>query len=279
MNTSQKIILGILTFGIVCTFTPILVKAQDPLPPGRDSQSEEEEPLVDQELPLGEEELPPEGQEPQEDTAEGEEGGQQEERAQDIEEAVKEQDTPAGTRTIVLDGAVTLNYVFDNAAESFVIKYSFHIEGNAAADAAVIKGEADIKGDVEGFLAKWPEGECKLSVTIPKIPFEMSFRANGEEKGRVSFKLKDKILETWESRCTFSDAPGKTFQTRGTPEEWLNKALQKARPPLSSITVKLDVEEATTTTFQISKQILKDPPIGTAEIEGTGVITIKPGGE
>ncbi|MBI4126313.1 MAG: hypothetical protein HY465_02345 [Deltaproteobacteria bacterium] len=270
MMKSKKLLLTTTALVAVFLSTPLVAQAQDPLPPGRESQSEEE-PLVDQDLPLGEEELPPEEQEPQDDAAE--------ERAQEIEDAVKEDEAPAGTRTIVLDGAVTLNYVFDNASESFIIKYSFHIEGNAAADAAVIKGEADIKGDVEGFLAKWPEGECKLSVTIPKIPFEMSFRASGEEKGRVSFKLKDKILETWESRCTFSDAPGKTFQTRGTPEEWLNKALQKARPPLNSISVKLDVEEATTTTFQISKQILKDPPIGTAEIEGTGVITVKPAGE
>ena len=194
------------------------------------------------------------------------------------EEQTEEGAEEPGKRSIVLDGAVTLNYVFDNSPESFIIKYSFHVEGEAAANVAVIKGDAEIKSDVEGFLAKWPDGECKLTVTIPKVPFEMTFRQGSEDRGNMNMSFKEKILETWESRCTFSDTPGKTFQTRGNPEEWLNKALQKARPPLKAIALKLSADEETTTTFTISKQTFKDPPLGTAEVEGTGVITIKPAG-
>ena len=90
-------------------------------------------------------------------------------------------------------------------------------------------------------------------------------------------QLKRKIIfENWASKCTFTDAPGARFETTGPPEKWLAKAVEKARPPLRSIVADVTDEE-TTTSFVINKEVLDDPPIGTIEIEGTGVVTITPG--
>ena len=88
-------------------------------------------------------------------------------------------------------------------------------------------------------------------------------------------RFKGKVLETWTSTCSFQGAD-KKFETVGDPERWLSRALAKARPPLSSLGIKLEDGKPSTTTFNIRKQVLKDPPLGTAEIEGTGVITITP---
>lgn len=177
---------------------------------------------------------------------------------------------------VKINAAIRASYVFNDSPDSFVIKYRWEIEGQANASTAVIRGEADISAEVEGFLAKWPTGECNLSVTIPKVPFELTFRRSGEEKGSVALKFRRNILETWQSKCTFTDAPGARFETTGNPERWLGRAVEKSRPPLRSIVTDLgDIE--TTTSFVINKEVIDDPPLGSVEVEGTGVVTITPG--
>lgn len=177
---------------------------------------------------------------------------------------------------IKINAAIRANYVMNDSPDSFVIKYRWEIEGQANAETAVIRGNATISAEVEGFLAKWPTGECTLNVTIPQVPFELTFRKSGEDKGSVALKFRRNIMENWESKCTFTDAPGARFETTGDPEKWLAKAIEKARPPLRSIVTDLTDEE-TTTSFVINKEVLDDPPLGTVEIEGTGVVTITPG--
>jgi hypothetical protein len=178
--------------------------------------------------------------------------------------------------TVKINAAIRANYVFNDSPDSFVIKYRWEIVGQANAATAVIRGDAEISAEVEGFLAKWPTGECSLSVTIPKVPFELTFRKSDEERGSVALKFRRNIMENWQSKCTFTDAPGARFETTGDPERWLAKAVEKARPPLRSIVTDLGDEE-TTTSFVINKEVIDDPPLGTVEIEGTGVVTITPG--
>jgi len=177
---------------------------------------------------------------------------------------------------IKINAAIRANYVFNDSPDSFLVKYRWEIEGQANAATAVIRGNANISAEVEGFLAKWPTGECTLNVTIPKVPFEITFRRSGEDKGSVALKFRRNIMENWESKCTFTDAPGARFETTGDPEKWLARAIEKARPPLRSIVTDVTDEE-TTQSFVINKEVLDDPPIGTVEIEGTGVVTITPG--
>ncbi len=227
-----------------------------------------------------------------EDTAAADEAALEEEPLEEGEEVLQEEapldrafegaaeDIEPGAEEnrwrVKINAAIRANYVFNDSPDSFLIKYRWEIEGQANAQTAVIRGDADISADVEGFLAKWPTGECSLSVTIPKVPFEMTFNKSEEEKGSVSLKFRRNILENWESKCTFTDAPGARFETSGDPERWLAKAVEKARPPLRSIVADITDEE-TTTSFVINKEILDDPPLGTIEIEGTGVVTISPG--
>lgn len=181
-------------------------------------------------------------------------------------------------REVVIDSLVNLNYIFNGSPDSFILKYHVHLEGKVAAATSVIKGNASINTEVTGFLAKWPTGSCKLSVSIPDSPFEMTFRKTAEDKAMIDLKFTNPITETWESQCTFQDAPDAKFNTKGDPEKWLAKAFEKARPPLTRLTVNLNAEESTTMKFEIGKQTIKDPPLGSAEVDGTGVITINPGG-
>ncbi|MFH1874809.1 MAG: hypothetical protein ABH859_06470 [Pseudomonadota bacterium] len=180
-------------------------------------------------------------------------------------------------RNIVIDAIVRLNYVFDNSPDSFVIKYAIHFEGKTAAKVAVVKGNASISTEVEGFLAKWPTGQCKLSVTIPDTAFGLTFSRTSDEQATLNLRFTNPIIETWESECSFKDAPEAKFNTKGDPEKWLAKALQNTSPPLAQLTVPLARDESSTMKFVINKQMLKDPPLGTAEIEGTGVVTINSG--
>ncbi|MFH0799620.1 MAG: hypothetical protein V2A66_05495 [Pseudomonadota bacterium] len=198
--------------------------------------------------------------------------------------------TPAGERVeggapregetrwnVTITGAVIVNYVFNEEASNFTVKYRWEVKGQANAETAVIHGDAEFNAEVAGPLSKWPTGECKLEITVPKVPFELTFRRSNEQKGSMKLVFKRAITEDWQSKCTFTDAPNAKFDTRGSPETWLTKAMDKARPPLRDIIADMGTEEKTTR-FVINKEIIPDPPLGSAEIEGTGVITIKPGG-
>lgn len=180
--------------------------------------------------------------------------------------------------TVSMTVAVLMNYVFTDSNDSFTIRYRFEIKGTVNAETAVLRGDLDINADVQGSLAKWPTGECTLSVNVPKVPYELTFRKTGDDKTSLRLVLRRAVNEDWQSRCTFSDSPGARLETRGAPETWLAKALEKARPPLKDLIADIG-EEETTTRFIISKEQISDPPLGSGEIEGTGVITIRPGGE
>ncbi len=178
---------------------------------------------------------------------------------------------------VKINAAIRAHYVFNDSPDNFVVKYRWEIKGQANANTAVIRGDADINADVEGFLSKWPTGQCKLEIGISKVPYEVTFQRNGEDKGSIALQFRRPITEDWQSRCSFTDAPGAKFDTRGEPEKILARAIEKARPPLRSIVTDIKNEE-TTTTFVISKEVIDDPPLGTIEIEGTGVVTVTPGG-
>lgn len=203
-----------------------------------------------------------------------------EETAREVEETVKKEAAEGGeqaiARRIKIAGIIIMNYVFEDSPNAFVVKYRIDMSGETFADTAVIRGDVDLGADVDGSLWKFPTGECKLDISIPKVPFEISFRKTGEDKGSLQLIFKKAITEDWKSRCTFQDAPGASFDTTGPPEKWLERALQKARPPLKSIVVDLKNEE-TTMPLVISKEIIGDPPIGSMEIEGTLSTTVSPG--
>jgi len=181
-------------------------------------------------------------------------------------------------RKVMIDGMVTLNYVFNNAPESFIVKYHFRIEGDTRARTAVIRGEANIDAKVEGALAKWSGGECKLNISISKAPFQVTFRRKEDsEDATINLRFTKPIMEEWESECNFGEGV-KPFITKGTPEKWLQRALSKTSPPLRSLTAKLSEDEKTTSTFLVNRHQINDPPLGTIEAEGKGTIIIIPAG-
>jgi len=178
-------------------------------------------------------------------------------------------------RKIGITGAILMNYVFDNSPNSFTVKYRIEMSGKTFLDTATIKGDVKIEAKVEGPLWAFPTGECDLNITVPSTPFEMVFRKINDDKANIKLIMKKTILETWESKCNFTDSPDASFNTFGPPEKWLQKALSKARPPFRSIMVNLK-DEKTSTPVVIAKQTLGDPPLGSIEMEGSLFVTVEP---
>lgn len=182
-----------------------------------------------------------------------------------------------GPRRLTIDAVVTVDYLFFHSPDRFKVKYHLNLGGDVPQDVTVLKGQAKVATDVSGYLAKWEEGECVLKVTIAEVPYEIAFKKNAENEADVEVKFPQPIMEDWESLCTFLDDPNAKLNTRGTPEKWIAVALEKASPPLSRLAAPLSADEATTVRFTIAKHTVQDENIGSAELEGNGVITIQPG--
>lgn len=178
---------------------------------------------------------------------------------------------------MTMDIAVGLTYVFSETGESFSIKYNMNFKATFDKPLQIIKGKAKISARPEGYLAKWPTGECKLGISIANIPYEIIFsKPEEEDVCTIKLNFKKKILETWRSTCIFTDAPGAKFETTGPPEKWLETILKDMSPPLNRITAELSPDTPTTVMLTIAPMDINDPPIGSANVEGTGIVTLKP---
>ena len=142
----------------------------------------------------------------------------------------------------------------------------------------LVKGSGQITTGINGFLAKWPTGECALNISVGDLPFEMVFNKIAEEQVHVDIRIVGELSENWESNCTFIDAPGSKFHTSGTPEKWVIRALKRPIPSFSDLTIPIDRLHKMTTTlkFQIEQFLIPDPPLGSAELKGGGTIQIIP---
>jgi|SRR3989338_6484067 len=186
-------------------------------------------------------------------------------------------DLEAGVLKVRIQGTVSLSYVFAESPESFVITYNFSVEDFIRNKVEVKTGEAEIRAQVKGALAKWPSGECQLMITVGKIPYEVIFNRVKEDEARIDLKFKNSILETWESKCKFSDAGGREFNTVGTPEKWLDSALTKTQPPLRRMLIKFpEGSTPSSVDFNIERHLIPDVPLGSVEIEGKGKLELIP---
>lgn len=182
-----------------------------------------------------------------------------------------------GEWLVTLTADITVNYTFNDAAKDNV-KVIYHVElgGPMEAKAAMIRGTAKIKTNIEGFLAKWNNGQCLLQVSIADVPYEMTIVREGDTKLKLGLLFKQKILEDWQSLCTFLDAPDSRFYTKGEPEKWIGEALQKTEPDLNKLSMTISEKEKTETKFKINKYTVKDGSIGSADIDGSGTVTVTP---
>ncbi len=182
-----------------------------------------------------------------------------------------------GEWLISLGADITVHYTFNDAAKDSV-KVVYHVElgGPMEAKATMIRGSAKIKTNIEGFLAKWNNGQCLLQVSIADVPYEMTVVREGDTTLKLGLLFKQKILEDWQSLCTFLDAPDSRFYTKGEPEKWIGEALQKSDPDLNKLSMTISEKEKTETKFKINKYTVKDGSIGSADIEGSGTVTVTP---
>lgn len=172
---------------------------------------------------------------------------------------------------------IAVDYTFADATMGkFKIGYNIQLSGVAAAFPTLIRGNATVKTNTSGYLAKWTTGQCLLQVDVAAVPYEISVTREGEDKLKLSLQFKQKILEDWQSLCTFLDAPDRRFYTRGEPEKWIAEALQKATPSLDKLTAPISPKDKTETKFKITKYSVKDGNIGSADVDGSGTITIQP---
>lgn len=172
---------------------------------------------------------------------------------------------------------IAVDYTFtDTTRDKFKINYHIQLSNVAATYPALMRGNATIKTDISGYLAKWTTGQCLLQVDVAAVPYEISVTRDGEDKLKLSLQFKQKILEDWQSLCTFLDAPDRRFYTRGEPEKWIAEALQKATPSLDKLTASISQKDKTETRFKIAKYSVKDGSIGSADVDGSGTITIQP---
>jgi hypothetical protein len=258
---------------------------QEELEADEEEDIEEEGDEGDEEYFEDEEELPPEEEEPEEDVEEEAPARptlprlpfmRREAPAEKPPVFVGEGEEEPGdeARKVIIDALVNLNYVFNNSPDSFIVTYHFRIEGDIKAKTSVMRGQATVDVKTEGFLAKGPTFECKLKVTVPKAPYQLTFRWKDDENANLDLNFTKPIMETWESNCTFGDSGAKPFVTKGDPEKWLKRALTKTSPPLRRLTAKLSEDEKTTTNFIVNTHQVNDPPLGTIEVDGKGIITI-----
>ena len=179
---------------------------------------------------------------------------------------------------VAADAEVTMNYVFAESPDSFILKYKMHLEGKVRSKVDVIKGKGQVTTEVKGFLAKWPTGECQLKVGVGEFPFEIIFNKSGEEQVHLDVKITEPILENWESNCKFTDAPGSKFNTKGSAEKWFDQSMKKTTPTLKDLQLPIDRlhKDTTTLKFNIERYLQPDPPLGSVEMEGKGTVQIIP---
>lgn len=241
-------------------------------------QPEAEQPPSEREVPAVEQpSLPQSGQVQQVDETGLDDEGLFEDALPERPPTAEEKAKMAGaSKRLDIDAVVIIKYMFNWSADSYTVKYHINLGGDINNDTAVIKGNAKVATDISGFLSKTSAFECVLKVSIADVPYEITFRKTSDTEADINVALKGQILEDWESLCTFLDTSNAKFNTRGSPERWISMALEKAKPPLNRLPISIDPTKTTTSRFTINKHTVPDEGLGTAEIEGTGVVTIRP---
>jgi hypothetical protein len=248
----------------------------------------------EQEQPYGATPVPEEDKEAAEaapETASTPSQEETEEVVESEEEEIFEEELPADTagtaapegekgkalpRKLTIDAVIVVKYSFGDGGESYSVKYHINMGGSLKADVGMIKGNAKVATDISGFLAKSSAFECLLKISIADVPYEIMFKKTSDDEADINISFKDQILENWESLCTFVDASGAKFNTRGAPERWIGTALEKANPSLSKLSAPINSKKTTTQKFTIQQYTAQDEGLGSAEISGTGVVTIEP---
>lgn len=177
------------------------------------------------------------------------------------------------------EAAVSLDYVFADSPDHFIVKYLLTLDGEVEGDSVAIQGEGRATARVMGFLKRWESGACALQVQVEAVPFEMTFSKMGEGMIRLRTQIGD-FGELWRSSCTFHDKPGIKFITTGKVEEWLAKTLKKVAYLLRDIQMPVDPKRSkpNTLTREINRFTIDDPPLGEADVDGKLVLKVTPRG-
>lgn len=277
---------SVLAIAVLILFLPIVASARQQGPEAQYRQMQlaqldtpapgEEEDIggIDEPAPPAAppEEVPEEAEEPLE-----EEEPEEEPFVEDfIEETAPELREARGPKKITIDMVVYVDYQFFDSTDAFKVNYHINMGGTANLSTALIKGSAEVATEVTGYLAKWPQGQCMLDVSIAKVPYEISYHQSGESEADINVQFKKDIAEKWESTCTFIGGVTRPFKSQGAPEKWIGDALGKTSPPISSIVAPVETGESTSTTFEISEYTVVEENLGSAKVKGTGIVTIQP---
>lgn len=185
-----------------------------------------------------------------------------------------------GEWLVTINADITVHYTFsNNTKDTYKIVYHLSLNNPVGSFPTVVRGTASIKPEITGYLAKWTTGQCLLQIDVSAVPYEIAVSKESDDKLKLALQFKQKILEDWQSLCTFVDAPDSRFYTRGEPEKWIADALQKAEPSLDKLSVPTAPKNRTETQFKIPKYTVNDGRIGTADVDGQGKVIIDPPSE
>lgn len=191
-------------------------------------------------------------------------------------------------RPFHLEAQFVLDYYFFGNRNHFTVKYAFKLDDTIAGRPAVegeqspaprsltLRGNADVKTEIDGVLAKGTGTECLLEVSVPKVPYNVLYHEASPDQARVTLKKIGPVAEDWAANCQFSDMPNKPLRTTGAPEHWLNIALEQLTPLLQEHDMPLSDVFESEWTFSIPTQRREDAQIGALEIRGEGKLRIDP---
>lgn len=179
---------------------------------------------------------------------------------------------------VMIKASFNFNYVFAESPDSFIVDYKLEVDEKIKNQVDIKKGDIRVNTDVQGFLAKWPTGECQLNIGVSEIPYQLSFNKVEEEKIRLDLAMEENITEKFDSNCVFTDAPGSKFNTSGAREQMLINAIRKSAPQLRGMQIPVDRyhKQPTKVKIPIERFSWSDAPLGSAEIEGAWEIEIIP---
>lgn len=177
---------------------------------------------------------------------------------------------------ISVDAIININYTFLNGVDKFKVRYAVNLSDILKPRMTKVRGNASISTDISGTLAKWPGGECALAIATDAVPFEISVTPASGIDRQMAIKFNRGISENWQSKCSFVDDPDAHFNTSAGGEKWVENALRKTSPLLNQLSATFNQTGSSTLTFFIEKQKVVEEGIGSADVDGTGIISIEP---
>lgn len=180
---------------------------------------------------------------------------------------------------LTLDMAALAEYTFYDTLDHYGIKYHLKLtcpKIDMTKRMSDCSGKAEITTQVDGFLAKGGNIECKLQTIPSETPYEINIIRTPDNRCKVKVTLSKTIVEDWQSVCVFLDDPLAKFVTKGEPEKLLQAALDRAEPKLAELGLDDCGSGNASVSLKVPQYKIDEVNLGYWEIEGFGSLAFEP---